>query len=77
MATTLFIFHSQIPSFGSITEIVPSAEDLPTVDINIDKEATCGDLKVIFKVLSSNKQFKSIRLTLFKLFGVIPVIQCL
>jgi len=50
MATALFnmLFHSQIPSLGSITEIVPSAEDLPTVNINIDKEATFADLKVMF-----------------------------
>ncbi|XP_078352383.1 U3 small nucleolar RNA-associated protein 25 homolog [Oculina patagonica] len=36
----------KIPSFGSVTEIIPSAEGLPTVHINFDKETTFTDLMV-------------------------------
>lgn len=42
----------QILSFGSVTEIIPSAECLPTVHINIDKETTFTDLMVIKVLLS-------------------------
>ena len=45
--------YFQIPSFGSVTEVIPSAEGLPTVHINIlDKESTAADLKVIIHVVN-------------------------
>ena len=42
----LFLNHFQIASFGSVTEVIPSVESLPSVHMYVNKETTFTDLKV-------------------------------
>ena len=53
-----FFFHVQIPSLGSISEIFPSDEALPTVCANANEEATFTNLKVM--KLLDNQQMCSV-----------------
>jgi len=74
------IFHFQIPSFGSITEITPSAEDLPTVDINVEDGFTVECYNFLFELLghnlveSFNEAYETNELSISQRRGIITLI---
>jgi len=70
----------KIPSFGSITEITPSAEDLPTVDINVEDGFTVEFYNFLFELLghnlveSFNEAYETNELSISQRRGIITLI---